>query len=200
MGSREEEGGKSREEEGRRSRWWGSTVISEGRGAPSTSKFQAALQDLEALRGWGSKEEEEEKEGKREDGVGRREEEGGRFEGVPQPLLEERSGKAKRASGDYLDRKKTTCMLYLQADHLFYEKMGRSQLTTHSTQSPTFFPPPSFSSNISYTCHLLSPGTCNLSHLAPATFHLAPLPPDTCHLPPVTFPTCHLPPGLRRLA
>lgn len=35
--------------------------------------------------------------------------------------------KSKRASGDYYNRKKTTCMLYLQADHLFYEKMGRSE-------------------------------------------------------------------------
>jgi hypothetical protein len=55
---------------------------------------------------------------------------GGRFEAVPQP--EARSarpgaGKEKRASGDFLDRKKTTCMLYLQADHLFYEKMGQSE-------------------------------------------------------------------------
>ena len=35
--------------------------------------------------------------------------------------------KQKRASGDYYDKKKTTCMLYLQADHLFYEQMGRSE-------------------------------------------------------------------------
>ena len=35
--------------------------------------------------------------------------------------------KQKRASGDYYDKRKTTCMLYLQADHLFYEKMGRSE-------------------------------------------------------------------------
>ena len=35
--------------------------------------------------------------------------------------------KSKRASGDYYDKRKTTCMLYLQADHLFYEKMGRSE-------------------------------------------------------------------------
>ena len=38
-----------------------------------------------------------------------------------------RADKNKRASGDFFDRKKTTCMLYLQADHLFYEKMGRSE-------------------------------------------------------------------------
>ena len=35
--------------------------------------------------------------------------------------------KQKRASGDLYDKRKTTCMLYLQADHLFYEKMGRSE-------------------------------------------------------------------------
>ena len=35
--------------------------------------------------------------------------------------------KHKRASGEYFDKRKTTCMLYLQADHLFYEKMGRSE-------------------------------------------------------------------------
>lgn len=27
------------------------------------------------------------------------------------------------------DKKKTTCMLYLQADHLFYEKMGSEEAT-----------------------------------------------------------------------
>ena len=35
--------------------------------------------------------------------------------------------KSKRSSRDYYDKRKTTCMLYLQADHLFYEKMGRSE-------------------------------------------------------------------------
>ena len=35
--------------------------------------------------------------------------------------------KKKRSSGEYFDTRKTTCMLYLQADHLFYEKMGRSE-------------------------------------------------------------------------
>ena len=30
-------------------------------------------------------------------------------------------------SGEFFNRKKTTCMLYLQADHLFYEEMGRSE-------------------------------------------------------------------------
>ena len=35
--------------------------------------------------------------------------------------------KSKRASGDYYDKRKTTCMLYLQADHLFWEQMGRSE-------------------------------------------------------------------------
>ena len=35
--------------------------------------------------------------------------------------------KSKRSSGDYYDKRKTTCMLYLQADHLFYEKMGKSE-------------------------------------------------------------------------
>ena len=46
---------------------------------------------------------------------------------VPQPRVGEdwERGKQKRSSGDFFDRKKTTCMLYLQADHLFYEKMGR---------------------------------------------------------------------------
>ena len=35
--------------------------------------------------------------------------------------------KHRRASGDYYNKKKNTCMLYLQADHLFYEQMGRSE-------------------------------------------------------------------------
>jgi len=43
------------------------------------------------------------------------------------PLKPSRQAKNKRASGDYFDKRKTTCMLYLQADHLFYEKMGRSE-------------------------------------------------------------------------
>lgn len=28
---------------------------------------------------------------------------------------------------DKIDKKKTTCMLYLQADHLFYQKMGSEE-------------------------------------------------------------------------
>ena len=65
-----------------------------------TSKFEAALKDLEALgRGQGT-----------------------RWEAVPQPRVwpaaEEGVGedraKQKRSSGDFFDRKKTTCMLYLQ--------------------------------------------------------------------------------------
>ena len=43
------------------------------------------------------------------------------------PLKTSRQAKNKRASGDYFDKPKTTCMLYLQAGHLFYGKMGRSQ-------------------------------------------------------------------------
>lgn len=43
------------------------------------------------------------------------------------PLKTNRQAKNKRASGDYFDKRKTTCMLYLQADHLFYQKMGRSE-------------------------------------------------------------------------
>ena len=64
-----------------------------------TSKFEAALKDLEALgRGQGT-----------------------RWEAVPQPKVwpaaeegEEDRAKQKRSSGDFFDRKKTTCMLYLQ--------------------------------------------------------------------------------------
>eukprot|EP00090_Calanus_glacialis_P004073 TRINITY_DN13020_c0_g1_i1.p1 TRINITY_DN13020_c0_g1~~TRINITY_DN13020_c0_g1_i1.p1 ORF type:complete len:1584 (-),score=357.76 TRINITY_DN13020_c0_g1_i1:90-4673(-) len=43
------------------------------------------------------------------------------------PLKTNRQAKNKRASGDYFDKRKTTCMLYLQADHLFYQKMGQSE-------------------------------------------------------------------------
>jgi len=43
------------------------------------------------------------------------------------PLKTNRQVKNKRASGDYFDKRKTTCMLYLQADHLFYQKMGQSE-------------------------------------------------------------------------
>jgi len=35
--------------------------------------------------------------------------------------------KHKRASGDLVDNRKSTCMLYLQADHLFFNKMGGSE-------------------------------------------------------------------------
>ena len=48
-------------------------------------------------------------------------------EPVPSSTRHLPSKKQRRASGDYYDKKKTTCMLYLQADHLFYEKMGRSE-------------------------------------------------------------------------
>ena len=39
-----------------------------------------------------------------------------RWEAVPQPRVGEdwERGKQKRSSGDFFDRKKTTCMLYLQ--------------------------------------------------------------------------------------
>ena len=91
---------------GRRSRWLQehNTVI-EGKDEVRPSKFEAALESLESL--------------------GR---EGGRWEAVPQPVpMIGNQGKTKRASGEFFNRKKTTCMLYLQADHLFYEKMGRSE-------------------------------------------------------------------------
>ena len=43
------------------------------------------------------------------------------------PLKQNRKIKSKRSSGDFFDKRKTTCMLYLQADHLFYQKMGQSE-------------------------------------------------------------------------
>ena len=43
------------------------------------------------------------------------------------PLKQNRKIKHKRSSGDFFDKRKTTCMLYLQADHLFYQKMGQSE-------------------------------------------------------------------------
>ena len=91
---------------GRRTRWLQehNTVI-EGKDEVQPSKFEAALESLESL--------------------GRS---GGRWEAVPQPVpMIGNQGKTKRASGEFFNRKKTTCMLYLQADHLFYEKMGRSE-------------------------------------------------------------------------
>lgn len=33
----------------------------------------------------------------------------------------------KKGLGGFVDNRKTTCMLYLQADHLFYEKYGREE-------------------------------------------------------------------------
>lgn len=33
----------------------------------------------------------------------------------------------KKGPGGFVDNRKTTCMLYLQADHLFYEKYGREE-------------------------------------------------------------------------
>ena len=90
----------------------------EGEENLGTSKFEAALKDLEALgRGQGTRyflimilfvsrqiltlvfi---------------------ARWEAVPQPRVwaeegEDRAEKQKRSSGDFFDRKKTTCMLYLQ--------------------------------------------------------------------------------------
>ena len=78
-----------------------------------TSKFEAALKDLEALgRGQGT-----------------------RWEAVPQPRVwsaaaEEGVGedraKQKRSSGDFFDRKKTTCMLYLQVRWIAQSKCSKS--------------------------------------------------------------------------
>ena len=70
------------------------TVIEEeSREEGRPSKFEAALESLEAL------------------GL----EKGRRWEAVPQPRVRETpGGKEKRASGDFMNRKKTTCMLYLQ--------------------------------------------------------------------------------------
>jgi disintegrin and metalloproteinase domain-containing protein 10 len=33
----------------------------------------------------------------------------------------------KKNHGGFVDNRKTTCMLYLQADHLFFEKYGREE-------------------------------------------------------------------------
>lgn len=35
--------------------------------------------------------------------------------------------KSSTSAGGFVDNRKTTCMLYLQADHLFYEKYGREE-------------------------------------------------------------------------
>lgn len=37
------------------------------------------------------------------------------------------SDNRKKGQGGFVDNRKTTCMLYLQADHLFYEKYGREE-------------------------------------------------------------------------
>lgn len=64
----------------------------------------------------------------------------------------------KKGLGGFVDGRKTTCMLYLQADHLFYEKYGREEtcievMTRHvqrvnaiyrNTGEQSFLPPNSF--------------------------------------------------------
>ena len=49
---------------------------------------------------------------------------------VPASVRDHFRKKAARAAANKkIDKRKTTCMLYLQADHLFYEKMGSEEAT-----------------------------------------------------------------------